>query len=90
MSSRYYEIWRRQSREKLAQVRSERESLESLMGKSKSPEEGVEEKLDLVSKLESDAQGLHEKLDYVKSIEKSREALKVLKELSYLALASRE
>lgn len=90
MSSRYYEIWRRESEGKLKQARMEKASLESLMRKMKTDEPEIEAKLEEVSRLFSNAEGLHEKLEYPEAIKKSKQALKILKELNYLTLAAKQ
>ena len=90
MSYTYYENWRRESLRVLKEAQGSKASLESLMEKSKADEKELVEKLEEVSRLISDAEGLHRRYKYPDALKRSREALSALKELHYLALASRE
>ena len=90
MSYAYYENWRRASRHSLKEAQESKASLESLMEKSRIEEPEIDSKIEEVSHILSDAEGLHKRYRYPDSMEKSRQALTLLKELHYLALASKE
>ncbi len=90
MASRYYEIRRRKSLQKLEEVKSEKRSLEALIENRSKLDQDVQSKLEEVDKLISDSEGLHEKYDFMESFNRSKRALKLLKELDYLVLASRK
>jgi hypothetical protein len=90
MSYAYYENWRRTSLHGLKEAQESKASLESLLEKSHIEEPEISSKIEEVARILSDAEGLHKKYKYPHSMERSRQALTLLKDLHYLALASKE
>ncbi len=90
MAYRYYDIWMHRSKKRIEEIRRSKASLESLVQKAGTDKPEIASKLEAVSRILSDAEGLHGRFRFPDSVRKSEEALKMLKDLQYLALASKE
>jgi len=90
MAYRYYDLWAAESKKRMEEVRRSKASVESLLQKGGTDRPEMASKLEEVSRILSDAEGFHGRYRFPEALRKSAEAMKVLKELQYLALATKE